>query len=60
MKWVSYRESSQKHTKGKSRISEDSFLYGKVVPIILIGLVFLALLLILIATGVLVGIIPNQ
>jgi hypothetical protein len=54
------RKLSQKIKKGESRVSENSFLYRKVVPAILIGLVFVAVVLILVAAGILIGFIPYQ
>jgi len=45
-------------TKGESRISQDSILYGKAVPAILIGMVVMIVGLILIAVGFLFGVLP--
>ncbi len=58
MKWISKRKVSQLITKGESRISEDSILYRKVVPAILICMVISTVALILIAAGILIGFIP--
>jgi hypothetical protein len=45
-------------TKGESRISEDSVLYGKALPAVLIGMVIVMVVLVLIAADVLIGFIP--
>ena len=45
-------------TKGESRISQDSILYGKAVPAILIGMVVMMVALIFIAVGFLLGVLP--
>ena len=58
MKWITRRKKSQMVTKGKSRISEDSILYGKTVPAILIGMVVMLVGLILVAVGFLFGVLP--
>ena len=60
MNLISKKKISQKITKGESRISENSFLYGKVVPAILTGLVFVTVVLILVAAGILIDFIPYQ
>jgi hypothetical protein len=45
-------------TKGESRISEGSFLYGKALPVVLVGMVVIMVILILVAAGILIGFIP--
>jgi hypothetical protein len=44
--------------KGKSRIPEKSTLYTKVIPVLLIGMTILMTALILVAAGILTGLIP--
>lgn len=46
--------------KGKSRIPEKSTLYSKVVPALLVGMAILMTILILVAAGILTGLIPYQ
>jgi hypothetical protein len=58
MKWVGRRKISRMVTKGESRISQDSILYGKAVPAILIGMVVMMVALIFIAVGFLLGVLP--
>jgi len=58
MKWIGRRRISRIVTGGEPRISEDSILYGKAVPVILIGMVVIMVGLILIALGFLLGVLP--
>jgi ABC-type Na+ efflux pump permease subunit len=58
MKWVGRRKISRMVTKGESRISQDSILYGKAVPAILIGMLVMMVALIFIAVGFLLGVLP--
>jgi len=58
MKWIGRRKISRMVTKGESRISQDSLLYGKAVPAILIEMVVMIVGLILIAVGFLFGVLP--
>jgi hypothetical protein len=50
----------RKIPKEKSRIPEKSTFYTKVVPALLIGMALLMIALILIAAGVLTGLVPYQ
>jgi hypothetical protein len=58
MKWINKQRISQIVTKGESRIAEDSALYGKAIPVVLIGMVVIMMVLIILAVGVLIGFIP--
>lgn len=58
MKWIGRRKISRMVTKGESRISQDSILYGKAVPAILFGMVVMMVALIFIAVGFLLGVLP--
>ncbi len=44
--------------RGQSRVPEGSIFYTKVVPILLVGMAVIMGVLILVAAGVLLGIIP--
>lgn len=46
--------------RDRSRIPAGSFFYNKLVPILLIGMAILTVLFILIAAGVLLGLVPYQ
>jgi len=52
------RDPRPRPDRGKSRITKDSFLYGKGVPIVLGALGLVTALMIVFALGVLVGWIP--
>jgi hypothetical protein len=58
MKWFSKRHVSQLITKGESRISDDSVLFRKALPALLIGMVLILVVLILVAAGILIDFIP--
>jgi hypothetical protein len=55
---TSEKTSRKKVAKGDNRMPADSTFYDKVVPAILIFLAAITIILILVAIGVLVGIIP--
>lgn len=44
--------------RGRSRVPEESVFYTKVVPLLLVGMAVVMAALILIAAGVLLGIVP--
>jgi hypothetical protein len=46
--------------RAPSRIPEKSIFYSKVVPILLLGMAIVMIVLILIAFGVLTGLVPFQ
>jgi hypothetical protein len=52
------KSNRKKVAKGSNRMPTDSTFYDKVVPVLLIFLAAITIILILIAIGVLVGIIP--
>jgi hypothetical protein len=58
MKWVRERKQSKRIAESEPRISGNSFLFGKVVPTILIGFGILTSFLILVAVGIDLRIIP--
>jgi hypothetical protein len=45
---------------GKSRIPANSVFYNRVIPILLIGMAIATAVFILIAAGVLLGLVPYQ
>ena len=55
---TSEKSSRKKVAKGGNRMPADSTFFDKVVPALLIFLAAITIILILIAIGVLVGIIP--
>ncbi|MFQ6057742.1 MAG: hypothetical protein ACE5MB_02525 [Anaerolineae bacterium] len=52
------KEQASRETRGLNRIPSGSLFYEKVVPAILIVLAIITALLILVAIGVLLGLIP--
>lgn len=54
------KQKVRKGSKGKSRIPERSGFYTKVVPALLISMAVLMIVLIIIAAGVLLGVVPYQ
>jgi hypothetical protein len=52
------KKKERKIVRGKSHIPENSVFYEKVVPALLIGLLIIMVILILVAAGVLLGIVP--
>ncbi|MGH2628048.1 MAG: hypothetical protein ACRDHY_15520 [Anaerolineales bacterium] len=52
------RDRKPRPGQDRSRIPQDSFLYGKAVPIVLGGLGLITTAMILFALGVLIGWIP--
>jgi hypothetical protein len=55
---TSEKSSRKKVAKGSNRMPADSTFFDKVVPALLIFLAAITIILILVAIGVLVGIIP--
>lgn len=52
------KTTARRTTNRQSRMPSDSFFYERVIPAILIGLGVITLLLILVAAGIVVGVIP--
>ncbi len=50
----------RRSARPSSRMPEDSVFYEKVIPVLLIGLGIVTAILILVAAGILLGIIPYQ
>ena len=46
--------------RNQSRVPEESTLYSKVIPILLVGMAVLMVVLVLFALGIITGIIPFQ
>lgn len=56
-------EAESKNTPGKltggvSRVPDDSPLYSKIIPIVIVGLAAIAAIIVLAAVGILIGILP--
>ena len=60
MRFNAVKEPSPKALKAKSHIPTGSFFYGKIIPVLLVVMAILTITFIVIAAGVLFGVVPYR